>query len=87
MKSIENSKTLDEKLSKMTLRGYYKSLPEAKQVAPRKNLIERVAKRCNVKFTTARSWIALGIRPRNQEFVAILSEETGIAPENLWSNN
>lgn len=88
MKSIEKTNSLEEKKPKMTLRSYYKSLPEANEIAPRKLLIKRVAERCNVPESTARSWIYCGNKPiRNKEhIIAVLAEETDIAPEDMWDD-
>lgn len=85
MKSIEKANTSKEESKKMTLRDYYNSLPEAAEIAPRKNLIVRLCKRCNVPYSTARSWLAYQIKPRNEEFLKVLSEETGIAIEDLYA--
>lgn len=79
MKRIEKNNSTEEKKSKMTLRSYYRSLPEAKEIAPRKLFVKRVAERCQVPESTARSWIYCGVKPvRNKEqIIAILEEETG----------
>lgn len=72
----------------MTLRDYYRSLPDANTIAPRKELIERVAERCEVPVSTARSWLLYGNRPReNREFIiSVLEQETGISPEDMWDD-
>ena len=86
MKSIEKTNTSEAKKDRMTLLDYFKSLPETNIVAPRRKMLNRIAKRCNVPVTTARSWFVYGIRPtKNREHVlAVLQEETGIAPEDMW---
>ena len=86
MKSTEKANTLQQTTRKITLRDYYNSLPDAKQVAPRKALIERISQRCNVPFSTARSWLAYEIKPRYEPYLRILSEETGIAIEDLYAD-
>ena len=85
MKSTENSNTLPQTKPKITLQDYYNSLPEATQIAPRKELILRISKRCNVPFSTARSWLAYKIKPRYEEYIRIISEEKGIAIEDLYA--
>ena len=77
-----------DKNPKMTLRDYYRSLPDATTCAPRKELIERLAERCEVPVSTARSWLLYGNQPReNRDFViSVLAEETGIAPEDMWED-
>lgn len=87
MKSIEKANTSEHQKSKMTLRDYYKSLPDANTIAPRKALIRRISERCEVPESTARSWLIYNIRPRDSRAIEILSEETGIAPDNMWDKN
>lgn len=82
MESNNNSNTLPEKGKSITLRGYYKSLPEP--TFPKRDFIQEIATKCNVTLTTANNWIKYGIKPNNPEHIRILSEITGIAPENLW---
>lgn len=86
MKSIGNVNTSLDKKEKITLRDYYKSLPEANEIAPRKLLIKRIAERCNVPESTARSWVLFGVKPRDnkEQIIAILAEETGIDPDDMW---
>lgn len=88
MESIEKSNTSENKKVKMTLRDYFRNLPEANTIAPRKNLIQRISDRCNVPISTARSWLLYGNKPRDnrEQVIAVLSEETGIAPEDMWAD-
>lgn len=88
MKSIDKTNALAVKKERVTLKDYFQSLPETSIVAPRRKLLERIAERCNVPMTTARSWFVYGIRPReSREYVlAVLQEETGIAPEDMWED-
>lgn len=66
----------------ITLKGYYKSLPEP--TYPKKVFVSEVARRCNVSEATVKNWIMYGFRPDNPEHVKILSEVSGIPEENLW---
>ena len=75
---------INEKQEKMTLKGYYRNLPEA--VHPKSDFITRIQSECGVSFTTARNWVMGVTRPLNQEHVQKLSAMTGIAPEDLWNN-
>ncbi|MBD5223620.1 MAG: hypothetical protein HDS71_06180 [Bacteroidales bacterium] len=84
MKSIEKANTKQEERKKMTLRDYFNSLPDAAQIAPRKNLITRISERCGVPYSTARSWLAYEVKPRNEEHLRVISEETGIAVEDFY---
>lgn len=66
----------------MTLKGYYKRLPQRN--APRLDFLTEVANRCGVTITTARNWCLYGIKPMSHEHVEVLVELTGISEEDLW---
>lgn len=83
MESSNKTNSLPEKGRIMTLRGYYKSLPEP--TFPKRDFIQEIAMKCNVTLTTANNWIKYGIKPNNPEHIKILSELTGISPEHLWT--
>ena len=82
MENIQSSKVLDGKIQKLSLKGYYKSLP--RPAAPRTDFIQAVAERCGVRTQTVRNWVLYGMKPNSQEHVRILSEITGIKEEDLW---
>ena len=84
MKSISKTNTSPGGEVKMTLRDYYRNLPDAKEIAPKKALIEKVAMRCDVPASTARSWLIYGNKPRNTHYLTVLSEETGIPIDDLF---
>ncbi len=84
MNSIEKTNTSARDKSKMTLRDYFNSLPRRDTVAPRKELINDVATKCNVSASAARSWLAYGICPKRYKHLVILSELTGIPIDNLF---
>lgn len=69
----------------MTLRDYYNNLPEAKVIAPKSDLIERIAEKCDVSYSTARNWCG-GFRPRKQVWIDAIAEEVGIPAEDLFEN-
>ena len=75
---------INEKQEKMTLKGYYRNLPDA--VHPKTDFITRIQSECGVSFTTARNWVMGVTRPFNPEHVQKLSAMTGIAPEELWNS-
>ena len=83
MEDSSKTNSLNEKSKEMTLRGYYKSLPEP--TFPKRDFIQEIAIKCNVTLTTANNWIKYGIKPNNPEHIKILSEITGIPPEHLWT--
>jgi hypothetical protein len=88
MKSIEKTNTLEDQKGKMTLRDYFLSLPETNIVAPRRKLMESIARQCNVPLTTVRSWFVYGIKPRDnkEQVIEVLAKETGISPEDMWDD-
>lgn len=55
MESDNKTNTLKPKSKIMTLKGYYKSLPDP--TYPKKDFINTIAERCNVTLTTANNWI------------------------------
>ncbi len=82
MENNQKTNVLGRKADKITLKGYYKNLPEP--IHPKKEFIMEVAQRCNVTTATVRNWIMYGFRPENPEYVAVLSEMTGIPADSLW---
>lgn len=87
-----NTKTMENRLKTsnllhegqtMTLKGYYKNLPES--VHPKTEFINEIIKRTGVSFNTARNWVIYGMKPNNPEHISVLSEITGIPRNNLWS--
>lgn len=82
MENINNSNISSQKGKNMTLKGYYKNLPEP--TYPKKDFVNTIAEKCNVTLATANNWVKYGIKPSNPEHVRILSEITGISPECLW---
>lgn len=71
---------------KITLKDYYEAMPKREHLAPRKEFLEKVAKECQVSFSTARNWFVYGMKPNKQEHVDKLQEITGILPEDMWEN-
>lgn len=69
----------------ITLRGYYKGLPNAN--CPKSDFIRNVAFKCKVTESTVRNWINYGMKPNDPEHISILSEMTGIPRENLFKND
>lgn len=84
MESINNSNSSSRKGQIMTLRSYYKNLPDARH--PKSELINEIAMKCGVTLATARNWILYGIRPGKPEYIQIISEITSIPAENLWND-
>lgn len=77
------NKDFSIKNKKMTLKGYYESLPL--RVAPRNTFLEKISERCGVSKQTVRNWCLYGIKPHSYEYVKVLVEVTGIKEEDLWN--
>ena len=84
METIKNSNSSGGNGQIMTLKSYYKNLPEPTH--PKKELINNIAMKCKVTLATARNWILYGVRPDNPNHILIISEITGIPSENLWND-
>lgn len=69
---------------KMTLRGYYESLPDAD--CPKTNFVNTIVAKTGVSATTVRNWIFYGMKPANEKNIAVLVEATGIPAEELWED-
>lgn len=83
-KMIENHKENQQKVQKMTLKGYYQQLPDANH--PKTDFVNEVAMDAGVSAATVRNWVIYGMRPQNKNHVEILSRKTGIPVENLWED-
>lgn len=57
--------------NKMTLGGYYKSLPG--KICPKTDFVNTVAARCDVSTQTVRLWIEGLFKPSRKEFYRELS--------------
>lgn len=70
---------------KMTLRGYYESLPDA--TCPKTDFINEVASKTGVTSSTVRNWIFYGMKPANENHIGVLVEVTGIPADKLWAED
>jgi len=68
----------------MTLKGYYDSLPQPDN--PRRSFILSIMQRLNVVESTVFNWLSGRSRPSDPKHIAVLSELTGIKPEDLWED-
>lgn len=69
---------------KITLRGYYESLPDAS--CPKTDFINKVASKTGVTSSTVRNWIFYGMKPANEKHIMALTEITGIPEKELWED-
>lgn len=84
MKNTNNGGNASDKTEKMTLKGYYKKLPD--RSAPKYDFVSLIADRCHVTKQTVRNWVLYGIKPQQHIHTEILSEVTGISEEDLWTD-
>ena len=88
MEIIQSSKKMEEKVQKITLKGYYMSLPE--RIAPKQQLLEEIQRKCfdktgtNPTITSIRNWVLYDMRPKNPLYIEAIVEVTGIREEDLW---
>ena len=82
MKKNESTKNLAENSRKITLEGYYESLPEAS--FPKTSFVNEIAKDCEVSVATVQNWIHGKTKPDKAEHRKYLSDKTGIPEELLW---
>lgn len=85
MKTDEKTKKYAAKSRKITLRDYYKSLPEPVIIAEKQKFVERIANLCDVSTATVRNWCQYGMRPQKQKYIEILVQETGIPEADLFA--
>lgn len=78
----ETNKKKSGKMKKITLKGYYKNLPEG--TFPKRDFVNEAAVDCKVSTATVRNWIDGRTKPDNPEHVKYLSKKTGIPVEDLW---
>ncbi len=82
MENKLNSNENTDKGEKITLKSYYKNLPDA--VHPKTEFITNVVKETGASSNTVRNWIIYGMKPSNEEHTKVLSRLTGIKIEDLW---
>ncbi len=78
------TKRFNKKTEKMTLKGYYDSLPEP--TVPKREFVLEIMQKCRVVETTAFNWISGRTRASDPRHLAVLSEITGIKQEDLWQD-
>lgn len=83
MENIGTTNIFVEKPTKLTLRGYYDSLP--RKLSPKQDFIQNLARECQVTETTVRNWLFTEHRPRNKEIIETIVRVTGISAEDLWA--
>lgn len=71
-----------EKKEKMTLEGYYESLPRYQ--SPKSELVAEIANRCKVSMGTVHNWLHGRTKPTSERLITEIAEITGIPKEDLW---
>lgn len=82
MENIGTTNTFDKKSTKLTLKGYYDSLP--RKLSPKQEFIQNLARECQVTETTVRNWLFTDHRPRSREIIESIVRFTGIKESDLW---
>ena len=75
---------INENQLKLSLKGYYDSLPNP--VTPKRQLINDIMVNCNVVETTAFNWVRGRSKPDDPKHIEYLVQRTGIAEEDLWKD-
>ena len=79
---------MSENIQKLSLKGYYMSLPE--RIAPKQQMLEEIQRKCEEKtgkmptITSVRNWVLYDIKPQNPLYIEAIVEVTGIKEEDLW---
>ncbi len=81
---IESNAEKQEKVAKMTLKGYYLQIPDASH--PKTDFVNEIAMEAGVSVATVRNWIIYGMKPANKSHIDILVRKTGIPAEDLWED-
>lgn len=80
----ETEKEISKKVPKMTLEGYYESLPRAE--FPKTDFVNKISTETGVSTATVHNWIHGKTRPLNREHIQKLCKLTGIKEEDLWKD-
>ena len=72
------------KVRKMTLKGYYNSLPNSTH--PKTDLVNSIAVEAGVSVATVRNWIIYGMHPQDRKHIDVLVKKTGIPADSLWED-
>lgn len=79
----EIDKKMSSKVPKMTLKGYYEGLPEAK--FPKTEFVNKIVHETGVSTATVHNWIHGKTKPSEKKYVEKLCEITGLLEEELWN--
>jgi len=83
-KMFESKAENQEKVQKLTLKGYYLQIPDA--VHPKTDFVNEIAMEAGVSVATVRNWVIYGMKPQNRKHVDILVRKTGIPADELWED-
>lgn len=77
-------KEMSEKVPKMTLKGYYEELPEAK--FPKTEFVNKIVQATGVSTATVHNWIHGKTKPLEKKHIQTLCELTGLREGQLWKD-
>lgn len=78
MKKSNKPNICEGKSEEITPQDYWKSLPKRVVTSPRKELQDRIAKKCDVSPATVYNWFTYGFKPRRKKWIEICRKETGM---------
>lgn len=82
MKKVDKPKRKSATAGRMTLLGYYNSLPP--RTFPKSDFIDSVAEQCGVEPASVRNWVMGRNKPSKPEHIEVLVQMTGVPAEQLW---
>lgn len=80
----DTKKGISEKNPKITLKGYYEGLPEAK--FPKTEFVNKIIQATGVSTATVHNWIHGKTKPFEKKHIQTLCELTGLAEDQLWKD-
>lgn len=68
------------------MKQQYHNLPDFyKSLTKKMEFLRGVARRCRVSVYTVRMWCYGDIQTKNEDYLKVLEEESGLTKENLWN--
>lgn len=80
----ETKKEISDKVPKLTLEGYYRSLPKAE--FPKTDFVNKICSLTGVSTATVHNWIHGKTKPLDKKHIDALCEVTGLKEKDLWKS-
>lgn len=78
MKKSDRQNKYRRKTTEITPQDYWNTLPTRVVTSPRKELQDRIAKKCDVSPSTVYNWFKYGFKPQREKWRNICRQETGM---------